>query len=586
MTSPLHRFLFAAALALSAAAGASENRGIITVGLVDTFSPDFYIRTYSPTLDHLIGAMPQYRFNIVEIDYRNIESDLAKYRPSFIVSSASTYLSLLEKYGVHQVATKEPKVSTDVSHTVASVFLVKSGSSARSIGDLRGKAVAASDTTSFDGWIIAMGEVARLGAAPEKFFSRVLETRYGMPDPVTLLKAGKADAAVLGNCEYEELLKAGIIREDDFRILNEKPAEGLCRRSTERFPDVVFSSLPAIGAPVIREVSVKLLTMPTEKLDFQWTVANEFRPTYELMKSLNLSPFRDRRPWTVQRVWTEFKTEILLGLAFVLAVLFHIVTINLLVKRRTEELSLSVRETEQYYREAQENRQKLMTLERQNIVSQLSSLFAHEIKQPITNIGYYVGALRMLWKKENPEDARAQKIFEGIESEIMRSANIVEHVRSYAKKRAKARVECSLEEITERAAKSLNSPLLRLKKGPGAKVLADPFELEFILTNFVRNAASAVCGRADAEIELGWEDAGNYWRCYAADNGPELSDEVFERLGKVGYSTKAEGLGFGLAIAAGLAESNGGHLEFKKREGGGLIASLFLRKYVHGEQKP
>jgi two-component system sensor histidine kinase TtrS len=302
-----------------------------------------------------------------------------------------------------------------------------------------------------------MGEVARLGAAPEKFFSRVLETRYGMPDPVTLLKAGKADAAVLGNCEYEELLKAGIIREDDFRILNEKPAEGLCRRSTERFPDVVFSSLPAIGAPVIREVSVKLLTMPTEKLDFQWTVANEFRPTYELMKSLNLSPFRDRRPWTVQRVWTEFKTEILLGLAFVLAVLFHIVTINLLVKRRTEELSLSVRETEQYYREAQENRQKLMTLERQNIVSQLSSLFAHEIKQPITNIGYYVGALRMLWKKENPEDARAQKIFEGIESEIMRSANIVEHVRSYAKKRAKARVECSLEEITERAAKSLNS---------------------------------------------------------------------------------------------------------------------------------
>jgi two-component system sensor histidine kinase TtrS len=264
-------------------------------------------------------------------------------------------------------------------------------------------------------------------------------------------------------------------------------------------------------------------------------------------------------------------------------VLFHIVTVNLLVKRRTEELSLSVKETESYWREAQENRQKLMTLERQNIVSQLSSLFAHEIKQPITNIGYYVGALRMLLKKENAGGGRAEKIFEGIEAEIRRSADIVEHVRSYAKKRARTRVVCRLDEITERAAKALKTPLLQLKRGPEALVLADPFEVEFILANFVRNAASALEGKADGRIELGWEDAGDYWRCYAADNGPELSDEVFARLGKVGHSTKADGLGFGLAIAAGLAESNGGHLEFKKREGGGLIASLFLRKYASRE---
>ena len=32
----------------------------ITIALVDTFSPDFYIHTYSPTLDQLIETLPQF----------------------------------------------------------------------------------------------------------------------------------------------------------------------------------------------------------------------------------------------------------------------------------------------------------------------------------------------------------------------------------------------------------------------------------------------------------------------------------------------------------------------------------------------
>jgi two-component system sensor histidine kinase TtrS len=580
MPPVVRRILLTLLLPAAGLAQAADSRPVITVGLIDTFSPDFYIKTYSPTLDHLIGALPQYRFNIVEIDYRSIESDLARLRPSFIVSSASTYLSLMQKVGAHQVATKEPKVSPDVSHTVASVVLVPQASPVKTFKDLSRRVIAASDTTSFDGWIIAMGEVAKLGVRPEAFFSRVIETKYRIPDAVTLLKAGQADAAVLGNCEYERLLKAGVIRAGDYRILSEKEPDGLCRRSTDRYPDVVFSSLPTISSSVIREVAVKLLTMPTERLDFQWTVASEFRPTYELMKSLNISPFRDTRPWTLQRLWTEYRTEILLGLAFLLAVLFHIVTINLLVKRRTEELSLSVKETERYFREAQENRHRLMSLERQSIVSQLSSMFAHEIKQPITNIGYYVGTLRMILRKEKAESVKSDRIFEGIEEEIKRSAAIVEHVRSYAKKRPKNTEVCVLSDVSDRAVAHLPALTVERGKEPDARVLADSFELEFIVSNFLRNAASAVEGRKDGRAALRIEEAGDYWKLSVSDNGPELSDEAFKNLGKVGHSTKRDGLGFGLAIATAIAESNNGHLEFEKNAGGGLTASLLLRKYT------
>lgn len=103
---------FAAQLAGIACARANEGEAepaVITVGLIDTFSPTFYVRTYAPTLEYLIRTLPQYRFNVVEIDYRRIEEDVQAYKPAFIVTSASGFVSLIDKFGAHQVATRRQK---------------------------------------------------------------------------------------------------------------------------------------------------------------------------------------------------------------------------------------------------------------------------------------------------------------------------------------------------------------------------------------------------------------------------------------------------------------------------------------------
>lgn len=81
----------------AASVEAADARQEVTIGLVDTFSPDFYIHTYAPTLDNLIEALPQYAFRIVEIDFRHLNDDIARTRPAFLVTSASTFVSLIEK---------------------------------------------------------------------------------------------------------------------------------------------------------------------------------------------------------------------------------------------------------------------------------------------------------------------------------------------------------------------------------------------------------------------------------------------------------------------------------------------------------
>lgn len=560
---------------------AQPEKSEITIGLVDTFSPDFYIHTYSPTLDHLLESLPEHRFRFVELDYRSVETDIERLHPDFLVTSGSLYAALMGSVGMHQVATRQPKTSPKPSETVSSAFVVRASSPYRTLDELKGARVAISDRRSFDGWLIAQGELAREGLDPEHHFSEVIETEYGVPDVGTLVKIGAADVGVLATCEYEQHSANGLIKPGEFRILAEKPSLGGCVRSTERYPDVVFSSLPWVDAETVRETTVSLLSMPSDALDFRWTVCNDFVPTFELLRTLSIGPFAGQNDLTFEAIWRRWKTEILLGLLLLAAVLFHIVTINLLVRKRTAQLSEALAETERFFLEAREARNALLTIERTNIVAQLSSMFAHEIKQPIMNISLYAGTLRMLVARLGlPEGmkAKAAAILDALDQEVERSADIVEHVRSYAKKRTRNPVPCDLCEVARDAVKTVEVPGIRIenKLEHGLCVLADPFELLFVLSNFLRNAATAVRDVPQPLIEIEGENLGATIRVAVTDNGPVISETDFARLGKVGASSKADGLGFGLAIASAIAEANGGHLEFERALPHGLRAVLVL----------
>lgn len=555
----------------------------ITIGLVDTFSPDFYIHSYSPTIDHLKASLPEYRFRIVELDYRHVDADIESLRPDFLVTSASLYAELMGTVGTHQIATRNPKTSESPAHTVASTFIVKASKPARTLNDLKGKRIAASDKTSFDGWLIAQGELARQGLDPESHFTEVMETDYAVPDVATLVRIGAADAGVLSTCEYESLLKSGLIKAGEFHILAERPKDGGCVRSTDRYPDVVFSSLPWVNAETVREVTVAILSMPSDKLEFHWTVCNDFVPTYELLRTLSIGPFAGSNDLSLAAIWARWKTEILLGLLLLAAVAFHIVTINLLVQKRTHQLSEAIAETERFFRAAQEARNALLTIERTNIVAQLSSMFAHEIKQPIMNISLYAGAIRLLLDRlgiSTSAKAQVSEILDSLGEEVERSVEIVDHVRSYAKKRPRSLVPVNLAEAAADAVKTVEERGLHIENRlPDALwVKTDPFEMLFILSNFIRNAAAAIKGEPSGRIVLEAADLDTQWQVSVVDNGPAMSDEVFAQLGKAGASNKPDGLGFGLAIAAAIAEANGGHIEFERLHPHGLSAKLILSK--------
>lgn len=567
----------------------SEERPI-TIGLVDTFSPHFYLNTVVPTFEHLMRVFGEDRIRIVELPLDLTAEGLKAAKLSFVVTSAAAYASFIDSAGTHQIATRAPKSSEDVAHTVASLFVTSPESDIRKVAEAKGRTVAISSRRSFDGWLIAQGELAKQGLDPDRHFADVVETRYGIPDVVSLVRSGIADVGVLGTCEYEAMLRDGLLREGDLRILDEKSDQearpDACRRSTDRYPDVVFASLPNANSETANRVAVALLSMPSDRMNFRWTIANDFMPTLELLKTLRIGPFGEPVRWTPELVWQTYQTEIILFLCFCAAVLFHVLTLNVLVRRRTAELREAFITNVKLLHERNESRRRLLTLERSNIVSQLSNMFAHEIKQPIMNIACYAAALKMLLEREGALSEQTKTLLEKLSGEVDRSSAIVEHVRSYAKNRPRENVPCDLGEIVDATLQDLHDPMVTApEKRPACPILADPFEIQFVVTNFIKNARSAVADVAKPEVTVSLRRDESSCTVEVCDNGPKLSDEAFEALGKVASSTKPDGLGFGLAIAVALAERNGGHLVFERRMPTGLLAALVLPLRAAGEKE-
>lgn len=104
-----------------------------------------------------------------------------------------------------------------------------------------------------------------------------------------------------------------------------------------------------------------------------------------------------------------------------------------------------------------------------------------------------------------------------------------------------------------------------------------------VVLNLLKNALGAVKDVPSPEVTITIAENEDKIRVHIADNGPALSEEQFEKLGKPVQSKKSDGLGIGLSIALSIIESHGGHLTFSRNQPNGLIVSFSVEYAANKE---
>jgi len=541
----------------------------IHLGILNTSGNEAENVLYAETACVLKDKLKPRNVEVSTYDLPGLEKGIADGKLDFFISNPGFYVSSRQKLDTTALASQSNQFFGRPDRALGSVFVVpKQSSHIYSLRDLRGKSVCAVAPNAYGGLYIALGELNRRGFDPDKFFSSIHYSGYPMPKVLEELKAGKCEAAIVRTCLLEELSASGQIKENEFRVIEPRPSlsKEHCIRSTELYPGWVFAATKNTSEALRKETTKILFSLPAVQGN-EWSVPRNFADLDNLYKNLKVGHYEYLRNWDWKEFIRNYWSFILIVFVVMIAVFLHNLILKQQVERRTERLRQTMKEKLAEHQAAVNANRHLHDMEKINLVGMLSSMIAHELRQPLTVIRNYSEGLRDIVHSPDYDAKVLEEALKVVDEQSIRASSIIEHMRGLIKGK-----ESKVQEVN---LNSLVPSVIDTYKELGGKyeikfvtsaaapitVQIDPTQFEIVLLNLLNNASEAITQQETKPVITVGVSCKNGEAAVSVTNEGFLEHrESFNNLFAVKNSTKANGLGLGLAIAARVIERWGGQL--------------------------
>lgn len=502
----------------------------------------------------------------------------------FVIGDADFIAQAKMDSNLKLIASLWPAESHDVNSASSAVFFTRAQSlKVQSLAQLSDNPVAAPNPASFSGYLIPLYELARRGYAGgfmnELYFSGSYE------NVVQDVLSGKAAVGLLPACILESLDKAGVVSLSDFRVINPRRMNELrCEHSADTFPSLAVAALPKTDPKVEKALAAALFAMPNNGDQAQWSLPASMQKIFDVFYELKIGPYQYLAQWSLQRFLREHSGAVALVAILILMILSYAGMLQTMVKRRTSTLRQVIADRDRIEEEVTASREHISALERTGIIGQMSSMIAHELKQPLGAINNFGNGLLRRLKRGPVDQTVLHDALEEIVGQGMRAAEIVDRVRSYAKHPDPVMQVQDMKPVLQKAITEFKhihpeAPGILLKCLPYSWAEVDAWEIQLAVLNLLKNATEALQGCRDPEIvvALREEEAGQ-WQLTVADNGKEIAKEQTDLFFEPLRSGKMSGMGLGLSIVANIAERHNGHAfaEPNKEAGHGCVMVIVL----------
>lgn len=593
LTSPVKQFID----------GSRGNPNQVVVAIdtqIDPYMQRTYFKTTLDAIDQTVRSSD--KFLVLKfLDRETISEMLADGEIDFLISESDFYADLAFEDKVKAISMLWRAQAKSPSYSAASTIVVSSSNTKiYTLTDIASGTyrVASASNESFAGFTISKEAFTEKNLSWQAAYKNIIFSSNRNPlDVLNAVKSGTADVGIVPACFIEQVMIRNQAHLSDYRVINPQPVSELaCQHSTNAYPSLMVSYRNGVDSNWILEMTNSLLGL---KLPYgaTWSMAENTRELYDLMYHLRMGPYNNVTYSAIYRVFSENRAIFITAIFLIVAGFFYNLIISVEVASRTKALKKALAEKERISKQQEQTNEYISRLERTGIVGQMSSMIAHELKQPLATVSNYSRGLLRRIERGSADKETIVKILKEIEYHTDRANDIVDHVRSYAKPHDIKREEHDLRDIVAKTVstfeKSGRSSVPVVVEGVNkALVEADDWEIELAILNLLKNSADAftevhpAMRDTDEEIiRIRIEDHEDSWWIRVIDNAKLVDADFTEQFFQKLESSKAHGLGLGLSIVSSLAERHAGRVWAEPNPGRGVIVTIELPKYRPIEEK-
>jgi signal transduction histidine kinase len=218
---------------------------------------------------------------------------------------------------------------------------------------------------------------------------------------------------------------------------------------------------------------------------------------------------------------------------------------------------------------------RLQRAERLAAIGQVAGGIAHELRNPLNVVKTSV---YFLLNARNASPVKKAEHLQRIERHVVVADSVIAALSSFAKMplpdlRPIPLLAC-VQEVLELTGLPENVRVVLDLPPSLPPALADPVQIRIVLGNLIRNAREAM--PEGGRLTISGRPAGDHVEVDVADTGVGIPADSLPRILEPLYSTKARGLGLGLAIARSILEKNKGSLRVASTPGEGTTFTVRL----------
>lgn len=572
-----------------------KNQVVVAVDMqIDPTMQHLYLKQTINAIDKSVQARD--KFLVLKFhERRDLEELIYDNKIDFIISDPDFFAQLAFEERAKAIAMLwHPQAKSAGYSSAATIVVSSNNDKIYTLNDLaRGSyRVKAVDSDSFSGFTLAKEPFVEMNLSWQTAFKDI---RFADGEPLNVLnsvKKGEVDVGIVPACYIEYAMTRNLVHLADYRVINPQSVSDLaCQHSTHEYPGLIVSYRMGIDSNYILEMTNALLGMKLPA-GATWAMPENSRALFDMLHRLRMGPYNNVAYSAFYRMLSENRTIFITAIFLIVAGFFYNLIISVEVASRTRALKRALAEKERIAKQQEQTNEYISRLERTGIVGQMSSMIAHELKQPLATVSNYTRGLLRRIEKGNASPETIKTILTEIEYHTDRAVDIVDHVRSYAKAHDVKREKHNLRDIVvntvatfEKSGRTTVPVIIEGERN--ALVEADDWEIELALLNLMKNSADAfaeihpaMLADGSPRIRIRIEDHEDCWWIRVIDNAklvkPEFTDRFFQKL----ETSKAHGLGLGLSIVSSLAERHAGRVWAEPNPGRGVIVTIELPKYA------